>query len=346
MATFANLDSAEDQLHEAGLPAAQIADLTDAARDALVFTRQVQPEDETEIGASKLGGAPDLPENMDWPTRPPYPHAPEMLEQLSLTYGPGGYVANALLMAFYTGHLKTPQPLAFLGQFNLSNLREIGPFDIGLPAHGRLLLFVDVASFSSGASHRDAGWLEVIHDRTEVADLARRAPPPEIFDTMRARENAEVGRDLGTPRDLSQCEALTPHAAITLPMDAQRLPLDARRALRELHLADFLPLMGGLGPDAPIFFGDQLGGHPHPIQNNVERDLFAVVEPILRPVTQAEQQGRWDPMRWAHLFSIAGESYLSAFPSTWGDGDLYVQHRPDPAAPDALGQVWAISQRT
>ncbi len=69
MATFANLDSAEDQLHQSGTAPALVEQLMAEARDALTFTRRMMAEADVPLGSSKLGGAPDLSAGADWPAR-------------------------------------------------------------------------------------------------------------------------------------------------------------------------------------------------------------------------------------------------------------------------------------
>lgn len=50
-------------------------------RPALMLTTLAVDEDEIPVGASKIGGRPDLPPGFVWPLRPPYPDAEEVAER-------------------------------------------------------------------------------------------------------------------------------------------------------------------------------------------------------------------------------------------------------------------------
>lgn len=68
MAAFANLDSAEDQLHEGDVACTFVTQLMAEARDALIVTRRMMPNADVPLGSSKLGGARDLPAGVGRPT--------------------------------------------------------------------------------------------------------------------------------------------------------------------------------------------------------------------------------------------------------------------------------------
>lgn len=344
MSRFANIESAQDQLLHASLPKEDVDRLLSSARDALVFQRQAGPDADIAPGASKLGGAPDMAPGTARPTRPAYAEAQAMMTQSMVAHGPDGYAPNAELLAFHAAHWAAPAPLSFLGQIDLSAAAQAGPFDIGLPSVGRLMVFLDNASYADGALGWDDGWITVFHDTTPREALERHPLPDtlvEIQNSVDRLKSYQTG-----PLDLSRAEALTPFPIVTVPLETRRYPIPVVQALWDMDLDDMPDLRGSGGPSAQTFIGDQLGGNPRAIQNDVAYDLYESAFAQLRPVTQAERAGDWDPYRWTHLLSIAGESCTPAFPSDWGDGDLYIGHRPDPARPQALGQVWAISQRT
>jgi hypothetical protein len=65
-------------LIEAGVSAGCAAVLTSRAKPAVrLETFKVESQDNIQIGATKIGGWPDLPRDMPWPMRPPYPDAEE-----------------------------------------------------------------------------------------------------------------------------------------------------------------------------------------------------------------------------------------------------------------------------
>jgi hypothetical protein len=59
-------------LAEAGLSPATIRDILRSACPALMFAAEPADEARIPIGATKIGGRPDLPPGMAWPERPPY----------------------------------------------------------------------------------------------------------------------------------------------------------------------------------------------------------------------------------------------------------------------------------
>src|SRR5262245_61811863 len=73
-----------DSLRAAGVSA---TDAQALARKAKLYVRlETEPAgDEAEIalGATKIGGAPDLPAGMPWPWRPPYPDHEQRLKQFA-----------------------------------------------------------------------------------------------------------------------------------------------------------------------------------------------------------------------------------------------------------------------
>ncbi len=101
-------------------------------------------EDELALGTSKLGGLPDLPPQLQWPT--------------------------------WNG-----VPLAFLAQINLA---EIHQFDITktLPASGRLSFFYDADHVPVGYNPAwQGGWRVLYEDQTSLA-LRRMPVPPSLLE--------------------------------------------------------------------------------------------------------------------------------------------------------------------
>src|SRR5215216_4862702 len=101
------------------------------------MTSKSVPESELKVGASKLGGAPDLPYEVTWP-------------------------------------LMGDAPLAFLAQINLS---EVQPFDTNklLPSSGMLYFFYDAKQQTYGSDPADRAGRKVIYSMVEAASLKRRS---------------------------------------------------------------------------------------------------------------------------------------------------------------------------
>ena len=100
-------------------------------------------EDELPLGSTRIGGRPDLTDDVVWPD--------------------------------WKG-----KPLAFLAQINLSDLGRF-PFASVLPREGWLLFFYDAEQSTWGFDPQDKGSWAVIFMPNDKALLERREIPPEIL---------------------------------------------------------------------------------------------------------------------------------------------------------------------
>jgi uncharacterized protein YwqG len=122
------------------------------AERCIEFEVRPTDEDSLPVGCSKLGGSPDLPREMDWPT--------------------------------FEG-----RPLSFLLQLNLGELL-IYPNREHLPESGLLYFFHDSVTQRRGYSPEDRASWRVIYQSVPVGELGRRAHPaeteaPSIFTACR-----------------------------------------------------------------------------------------------------------------------------------------------------------------
>lgn len=116
---FQDIDAIRARVRESGL--GHIEDqIVQLAKPAIHMTRTPTPDDNMAVGASKLGGLPDLPQGFSWP---------------------------------YRGE----KPLTFIGQFNLA---EIAPYDIEaiLPKRGLLSFFFEADEVPWGEYDQRDGW--------------------------------------------------------------------------------------------------------------------------------------------------------------------------------------------
>src|SRR5215467_1149170 len=122
---------------EAALARAGLAEwsprLAAAARHTIIL--EPGPVEEgagTPIGASRVGGMPDLPAGGPWPWRPALPadgwkELPQHLQEL---------------FQEDISHEARPWPLSFVAQVNFAEIHAVGGLD-GFPSSGRLLIFYD-----------------------------------------------------------------------------------------------------------------------------------------------------------------------------------------------------------
>ncbi|MFY3307823.1 DUF1963 domain-containing protein [Achromobacter ruhlandii] len=129
-----DLDALRRSLDDIDLPADVVARLLAQARPALVLATAAADEAAIPLGASKIGGRPDLPPGMAWPTRPAYPDAAERAaghrreadRLLAESKKKGAWMTPAQGERFSADAraradaVETTFPLTFLGQFDLA----------------------------------------------------------------------------------------------------------------------------------------------------------------------------------------------------------------------------------
>jgi len=93
--------------------------LAAAARHAMILEPGPFEEGaDAQVGASRLGGRPDLPTDVPWPWRP------------------------AIAVAYFKEHGERPWPLSFIAQIDFAEIHAAGGLE-GFPSSGRLLFFCD-----------------------------------------------------------------------------------------------------------------------------------------------------------------------------------------------------------
>ena len=348
MALFASLLEATEALTlGAGLSQSAANAFLTRARPAITFRRRRSPETDMPLGASKIGGRPDMGADIPWPIRAPYPGIDAIIdaypEVMKRIYDEAWFVAHR-------AYLSAPAPLAFIAQMDLDTLSQRDGFDDALPTEGRLLLFTDPTGYGGGARPASRPWLQVIHDTTPHADLLRHPTPDALQAHWNTTPLIQTYGDRAPWSDAMEVEALEPIDAISLPHDpAYQASEQTRRilaALREAHLSGLEDQVRALDYPVGSYHGDQLGGHPKPVQDAVVHDFQRATDGAIDPVTLPEHNGTFAADRWRFLMTIQGETYLDQWMSDWGDGDLYVMDRPVPGHAQTLGQTWGLSQST
>ena len=120
---------------EAGL--GRIAQTLSALCEPCVLVRtHAHPYDTMGVGTSRIGGLPDLPKNIDWPTW-------------------------------------REKPLTFLGQFRLADLSRFDCCRV-LPSSGHLWFFYDSEQITWGFDPQDRGSWRILYADTNEADVRRR----------------------------------------------------------------------------------------------------------------------------------------------------------------------------
>lgn len=137
----------QERLHAIGLHAYWQAAQTHVRNAIHMQTRAIKTLDDLPLGASRIGGVPDLPPGVDWPMR---------------------------------GHW----PLSFIAQINLA---ESHPFDTEqrLPARGMLYLFYDTQDMPWGFDPKDCTSFKVLYLEVDASALVRTAQPEQLIEDYR-----------------------------------------------------------------------------------------------------------------------------------------------------------------
>jgi hypothetical protein len=352
--TFRSAHDLEESLRLAGL-GAEARDIAATLRPVVLFLRQQMPDASVPVGASKVGGDPDLPEDFDWPERPPPADAlrraqaieqrgintARLLEQLGRERPDGAFSPERIeqIIDKHRGKaavLHITMPLAFVAQLDLGTLAREAGFPEDFPRTGLLSIFSD-ATTPALAVH----W----HDRPITA-LGRREWPQDLIDYFdRYNERADWPDDQGRWYMNANAERLTPFSALAVPhhwKSAFAHGSPTGRRIRDwfddVHRAHgFFPtaeMIGG-GPSTANF-GDRLGGWPADIQGHAESEIDGAS--IATPgVTPWRQIFSWGAERWQGTRCVATEA---------GDGARYVLMREEDLRARRFDRVKDTYQRT
>lgn len=146
------------------------------------------------LGATRIGGTPDLPLAEPWPVRPVLANAEAIIAGGGSRHGP-----------HLRRHLAQPLPFGFLAQVDLAEAAALGEVARELPHEGRLLFFYDGGL---GPWHDGTESCRVIWDRTPASQLERKPIPHALVDLHRDF-CAALSPD-APPPDPSTIDASTP----------------------------------------------------------------------------------------------------------------------------------------
>lgn len=145
-----------DQIREAGL--GRVADaLLSRTAPAIWLATQEAEEAVLGLGVTRIGGRPDLPDEVEWPRR-------------------------------------QGRPLSFLGQLNLADVFGMVAADV-LPAHGFLYFFYDSERQPWGFDPEDSGSWSVIYAEVDESQLGRETWPEELSEQGRFQACRVEARD-------------------------------------------------------------------------------------------------------------------------------------------------------
>jgi uncharacterized protein YwqG len=321
---WSNKSELEAALRDAGLGfwAQTLAER--AQRCILLIAGPIEEGGAAPLGASRLGGEPDMPPDFDWPIRP------------------------AIDDSIFPAHGGGPWPLSFVAQIDFAELQAVQILD-EFPPEGRLLLFCDPVDIPWGAKE-DQARMRVIFT-TIAADRLRRRPCPLEFDQPR-EPSLDRRSFIFKPRILRPTAWLLPPLFIALLTEQPRADRAAAFSAYERFWDDLEARHGEPFGDDTIH---QVGGMAFSIQDPVEAECVKYADDRPRPRAWWQRWLNLDEFtkaqRAAHLAQADNWQLVLQVSSDlkagmqWGDmGRLYLCARKQDLAARRFDQSWMVVQ--
>ena len=301
------------------LPALAPYDIVSAALPSVRFTTNPEALEWIELGASRMGGLPDVPRDFQWPRWTP--GQPTKANPFPKSLG-----LFSFLRKLWGGKREQPSmtlvstPLAFLAQLDLSELPRV---DSAAPVSGWLYFFYETHSQRWGYDPADRGCCRVLYVDCERSSLVRASIPP----------------DAG-PEFVARACAVSASAEMTLPEETKELAevdynSPAWRAYETLY-------------EQFSQAGHRFLGHPQPVQGPMELECQLVTHGIYCGDSTGYQSERAETLatgagEWRLLLQVdsdeAGPGWM------WGDGGcLYFWIKRQDLQAARFAEVWLILQ--
>jgi Domain of unknown function (DUF1963) len=343
---YSNLDEARESLDEVFFPATVKTVLSALVpRIALIPIASSEP---TKIGATRLGGTPDLPANVAWPIRPVPANVAEVISR-------GGSAHAEHLQS----HLSREQPFEFVAQVDLAEAAALGDIASPLPSEGRLLFFYDGAV---APWHNGTETCRVIWDRTPISNLSRATRPAALTELGEKafREWSEICVQHKWPApSKDDVSYWGPARGMRLEM---RLALPDKHSVNALNNADLLESLKDEDIEAAYddLFSDywskdgsgpsrqQMLGAPITEQRDPRFDAVVVADFGVDHLESDAYRAAWPQIfksanDWHVLFQLDLKDYLQQELAT---GTVYFVIRKTDLASRAFDRVIAIYQQT
>ncbi len=315
-----------DSLLAAGVTSPIAQQLSDLAKPAVwLLTRVVKDESEIAIGATKIGGCPDLPPDSVWPIRPGYSEATgraELYYELAQTADSElTWAKTAEQCQQYRDEVRrrihsieNPFPLGFLAQINFAEISPVGAVDEDIPRSGVLSIFYDVMEQPWGFDPNERmGYAIQFHDG---APLERLPKPRQLC------ELPKEGRMKPMACELRACMMLLPMTVVEAKQ--LKLPDESVNAIHEWWSNEG---SSGATTEGEYWAGHQVGGWPTPIQGDMQTKAALVTAGHYCGDSRAYKKPELQAVRdtateWLLLAQFGTDEEGGLY---WGDdGQLYI----------------------
>ena len=259
------------------------------------------------LGLTRLGGLPDLPQGMPWPTRPAYPDADQR-----------GQYPRAVERPFQ-GRLQTKFPLNFLAQINFAQLHAVAQLGEDWPSTGLLSIFYDLTEQPWGSSPADGVGLHLHYIEDASAPLQRCAQPQALQQLPAHWQMAAL------ECRLQGCVTPLPLASTAWKALSRTLDDEVSQRYEDWYSDTVEPGTDGQGWEC-----HHAGGWPTPVQEDMQTQCALVHvgldsgqgEHWCDPATLAVRQTATD---WLLLLQVGSDAQSGM---QWGDeGQLYLWMR-------------------
>jgi uncharacterized protein YwqG len=303
------------------------------------------------LGASRLGGEPDMPPHLAWPCRPPCTPA---WEGTSAGPMPGRILLGRhhwLHRLFRTqrwtealeGWKRSRQaeidirnrawPMSFVAQIDFAELHGVHALD-GFPPAGRLLVFCDPFDWPWGESE-DQVRAQAVFIEQPAEPLERKRAPRE-FDAPAARHLMPRGY-LFKPRLLRPTAWLLPPPQRSAAFNALRAEAPRAWAYEGPVLSAYHQFWSDLYDRHPETFGEQ-GDMIHQVGGTA----FSIQEPAEAEAAQFSGDAPERADDWQLILQIDSDIEAGM---EWGDvGRLYLCARTHDLIARQFGRCWMIMQ--
>lgn len=344
---YANIDEARAALDAVFYPAT-----VETVLVALVPTIGFVVADEQKnapLGATRIGGTPDLPAGVEWPLRPVPPDIEAIADAGGSNHGD-----------HIRAHLSRELPFDFTAQIDLAEAAKLGAIAKTLPDEGRLLLFCDVTviPWRSGSES-----CRVIWDRSPVSALVRITRPQAMIDLAEkcVIEWNEMAKkeDYLQPITIEETPYWGPARAMHL---AARLQLPDRHSVAAQNNGAFTAALADEDIEEAYcnLFGEywakdvtepirqQLLGSPITEQRDPCYDAVVVADYGVQHLDSDTYRAAWPKIKvaaadWQLLFQLDLKDYLQ---QKLTEGTVYFVIRKADLADRDFGKVVAIYQQT
>lgn len=309
-----------------GLPEPLARRLAALARSSVrLETRRVEDEAEIGLGATKLGGSPDLPDNLDWPVRPTYPDAAERVarcrEESEAPDSHWSWATAEDCESFRRDYVQMaeilggPYPLQFVCQIDFAEMWRAGPLDPDFPKSGLLSVFYDSLEMPWGFDPSDHAGSTILFHEQGSGTLVRLETPKEF---------AAVERYLPTaPLACTSHACLRPLPIETAVFDEVKLTQGQESTYRDWWWQVTDPEEG----DESEWNHHLVGGWPVPIQGDMQTECALVAAGHYCGDSTAYRAPETASVRatageWVLLLQLGSDEPAGMM---WGDvGNLYV----------------------